>query len=110
MLTAAALAATSASASANGRDDGLSFLTSSPSPSPSMPMSACWPRRAARDRLSIAENRTQTRPGRSSPRRQLTAEQMARHVTVTNLACFGIDAFTPIIQLPQCAVLAWAAS
>ncbi len=28
--------------------------------------------------------------------------------TVTNLGGFGIDAFTPIINYPQCAILGWA--
>jgi pyruvate dehydrogenase E2 component (dihydrolipoamide acetyltransferase) len=38
--------------------------------------------------------------------RQLTAEQMRNATfTVTNLGGFGVDAFTPIINLPQCAVL-----
>lgn len=37
---------------------------------------------------------------------RLTAEQMRDATfTVTNLGAFGIDAFTPIIHLPQCAVL-----
>ncbi|MHB8736853.1 MAG: dihydrolipoamide acetyltransferase family protein, partial [Terriglobales bacterium] len=37
---------------------------------------------------------------------RLTAEQMRDATfTITNLGGFGIDAFTPIIHLPQCAVL-----
>jgi pyruvate dehydrogenase E2 component (dihydrolipoamide acetyltransferase) len=37
---------------------------------------------------------------------RLTAEHMRDATfTVTNLGAFGIDAFTPIIHLPQCAVL-----
>ena len=37
---------------------------------------------------------------------RLTGEQMrGATFTVTNLGMFGIDAFTPIIHLPQCAVL-----
>jgi pyruvate dehydrogenase E2 component (dihydrolipoamide acetyltransferase) len=37
---------------------------------------------------------------------RLTAEQMRDATfTVTNLGTFGIDAFSPIIHLPQCAVL-----
>ncbi len=37
---------------------------------------------------------------------RLTAEQMRDATfTITNLGAFGIDAFTPIIHLPQCAVL-----
>src|SRR5205085_11773064 len=38
--------------------------------------------------------------------RRLTAEQMRDATfTVSNLGSFGIDAFTPILHLPQCAVL-----
>src|SRR5262249_39658812 len=37
---------------------------------------------------------------------KLSAEQMREATfTITNLGGFGIDAFTPIIHLPQCAVL-----
>jgi pyruvate dehydrogenase E2 component (dihydrolipoamide acetyltransferase) len=37
---------------------------------------------------------------------KLTSEQMQGGVfTITNLGMFGIDAFTPIINLPQCAIL-----
>jgi len=37
---------------------------------------------------------------------KLSAEQMQGGVfTITNLGMFGIDAFTPIINLPQCAIL-----
>src|SRR5207248_8873877 len=36
----------------------------------------------------------------------LSADQMQDGVfTITNLGMFGIDAFTPIINLPQCAIL-----
>jgi pyruvate dehydrogenase E2 component (dihydrolipoamide acetyltransferase) len=39
-------------------------------------------------------------------RRQLTAEEMQGGTfTITNLGAFGIDAFTPIINWPQCAIL-----
>jgi pyruvate dehydrogenase E2 component (dihydrolipoamide acetyltransferase) len=39
-------------------------------------------------------------------RRQLRAEEMQGGTfTISNLGPFGIDAFTPIIQYPQCAVL-----
>jgi len=39
-------------------------------------------------------------------RRQLAAEEMQGGTfTVTNLGAFGIDAFTPIINYPQCAIL-----
>jgi pyruvate dehydrogenase E2 component (dihydrolipoamide acetyltransferase) len=38
--------------------------------------------------------------------RRLTAEQMQGGTfTVSNLGAYGIDAFTPILNLPQCAVL-----
>jgi pyruvate dehydrogenase E2 component (dihydrolipoamide acetyltransferase) len=38
--------------------------------------------------------------------RKLTAEEMQGGTfTVTNLGAFGIDAFTPIINVPQCAIL-----
>jgi pyruvate dehydrogenase E2 component (dihydrolipoamide acetyltransferase) len=51
---------------------------------------------AARAQALIAE----ARAGR------LTVEQMrGATFTVTNLGMFGVDAFTPIINLPQCAVL-----
>jgi pyruvate dehydrogenase E2 component (dihydrolipoamide acetyltransferase) len=37
---------------------------------------------------------------------RLTPEQLARGTfTVTNLGRLGIDVFTPIINLPQCAIL-----
>jgi pyruvate dehydrogenase E2 component (dihydrolipoamide acetyltransferase) len=37
---------------------------------------------------------------------RLAADQMQGGVfTVTNLGVFGIDAFTPVINLPQCAIL-----
>jgi pyruvate dehydrogenase E2 component (dihydrolipoamide acetyltransferase) len=39
-------------------------------------------------------------------RRQLAADEMqGGNFTVTNLGAFGIDAFTPIINFPQCAIL-----
>jgi pyruvate dehydrogenase E2 component (dihydrolipoamide acetyltransferase) len=54
-------------------------------------------------RQIAAESRelvTRAREGR------LTADQMRDATfTITNLGPFGIDAFTPIIHLPQCAVL-----
>jgi pyruvate dehydrogenase E2 component (dihydrolipoamide acetyltransferase) len=51
---------------------------------------------AARSHALIAE----ARAGR------LSADQMRDATfTITNLGMFGIDAFTPIIHLPQCAVL-----
>ena len=39
-------------------------------------------------------------------RRELRPEEMQGGTfTITNLGSFGIDAFTPIINVPQCAVL-----
>src|ERR1019366_3537826 len=39
-------------------------------------------------------------------RRQLTADEMQGGTfTLTNLGAFGIDAFTPIINYPECAIL-----
>jgi pyruvate dehydrogenase E2 component (dihydrolipoamide acetyltransferase) len=59
------------------------------------------------DQLSIHDIAAQTRELIAQARAgKLTAEQMrGATFTVTNLGMFGIDAFTPIIQLPQCAVL-----
>jgi pyruvate dehydrogenase E2 component (dihydrolipoamide acetyltransferase) len=59
------------------------------------------------DRLSLGEVATQARELIAAARAgRLTAEQMRDATfTVTNLGMFGIDAFTPIIHLPQCAVL-----
>ena len=59
------------------------------------------------DRLSIHEIASETRELIHQARAgKLTAEQMrGATFTVTNLGMFGMDAFTPIIQLPQCAVL-----
>lgn len=59
------------------------------------------------DRLSIHEIALQTRDLIDKARAgTLTAEQMRGGTfTVTNLGMVGIDAFTPIIHLPQCAVL-----
>jgi pyruvate dehydrogenase E2 component (dihydrolipoyllysine-residue acetyltransferase) len=59
------------------------------------------------DQLSVNEIAAQTRDLIAQVRAgRLTAEQMrGATFTVTNLGMFGIDAFTPIIQLPQCAVL-----
>lgn len=51
---------------------------------------------AARTRELIARARS----------RRLTAEEMQGGTfTITNLGAYGIDAFTPIIQSPQCAIL-----
>ncbi len=59
------------------------------------------------DRLTIQELAAQTRTLIQQARDgKLSAEQMRGGTfTVTNLGMFGIDAFTPIIALPQCAVL-----
>jgi pyruvate dehydrogenase E2 component (dihydrolipoamide acetyltransferase) len=59
------------------------------------------------DRLSLGEvahlSRELTVQARAG---RLTGEQMREATfTVTNLGMFGIDAFTPIVHLPQCAVL-----
>jgi pyruvate dehydrogenase E2 component (dihydrolipoamide acetyltransferase) len=59
------------------------------------------------DRLTIDEIAMQTRDLIAKARSgTLKAEEMRGGTfTITNLGMFGIDAFTPIIQLPQCAVL-----
>jgi len=51
----------------------------------------------ARDSAALVEA---ARSGRSSP-----ADLQGGTFTLTNLGMFGIDAFTPIINLPQCAIL-----
>ncbi len=54
-------------------------------------------------RQVAAEMRTLSELARAG---KLSSEQMQGGVfTVTNLGMFGIDAFTPIINLPQCAIL-----
>ncbi len=59
------------------------------------------------DKLSVAEITKQTRDLSARARSgKLTAEEMrGATFTITNLGIFGIDAFTPIIPLPQCAIL-----
>ena len=59
------------------------------------------------DKLSLPEIAQRTRKLIEEARAgKLTGEQMAGATfTVTNLGMFGIDAFTPILHLPQCAVL-----
>jgi pyruvate dehydrogenase E2 component (dihydrolipoamide acetyltransferase) len=59
------------------------------------------------DRLTIEEIAARTRDLIARARAgTLKADEMRGGTfTVTNLGMFGIDAFTPIIQLPQCAVL-----
>jgi len=59
------------------------------------------------DRLTLRQIAAQTGTLTTQARAgQLTADQMRNATfTITNLGGFGIDAFTPIIHLPQCAVL-----
>jgi pyruvate dehydrogenase E2 component (dihydrolipoamide acetyltransferase) len=59
------------------------------------------------DRLTLRQVAAQSRALIEQSRAgRLTAEQMRDATfTITNLGAFGIDAFTPIIHLPQCAVL-----
>ena len=59
------------------------------------------------DRRSVHEIAAETRDLIAHARSgKLTTEQMrGATFTVTNLGMFAIDAFTPIIHLPQCAVL-----
>ena len=59
------------------------------------------------DRKSVAEiARDSARLGGQALRGELTGEQMRGGTfTITNLGAAGIDAFTPIINPPQCAIL-----
>jgi pyruvate dehydrogenase E2 component (dihydrolipoamide acetyltransferase) len=59
------------------------------------------------DRLTLRQIAAQTRTLTTQARAgQLSADHMRNATfTITNLGAFGIDAFTPIIHLPQCAVL-----
>jgi pyruvate dehydrogenase E2 component (dihydrolipoamide acetyltransferase) len=59
------------------------------------------------DTLTLRQVATETRRLAELARSgRLSADQMHGGVfTVTNLGMFGIDAFTPIINLPQCAIL-----
>jgi pyruvate dehydrogenase E2 component (dihydrolipoamide acetyltransferase) len=59
------------------------------------------------DRLTLRQVAAQTRDLIAQARAgKLTGEQMRDATfTVTNLGHLGIDAFTPILTLPQCAVL-----
>ena len=59
------------------------------------------------DKLTFVEIAAQTRELVALARAgRLTGDQMrGATFSVTNLGMFGIDAFTPIIHLPQCAVL-----
>jgi len=59
------------------------------------------------DRVSLRELATQSKSLIEKAReRKLSAEEMSGGTfTVTNLGAFGIEAFTPIINLPECAIL-----
>jgi pyruvate dehydrogenase E2 component (dihydrolipoamide acetyltransferase) len=59
------------------------------------------------DRLTLSEIASQWREliGRARSGRLRADEMRGATFTVTNLGAFGVDAFTPIIPLPQCAVL-----
>jgi len=59
------------------------------------------------DRLTVEEIAVQTREMLALARAgRLPAERMrGATFTVSNLGMFGVDAFTPILALPQCAVL-----
>lgn len=61
----------------------------------------------AADRLTLREIAAQARDlTRLAREGKLLGEQMyGATFTISNLGMFGVDAFTPIIQLPQCAVL-----
>ena len=57
--------------------------------------------------LSLRQLARQTRDlADKARRRQLTPDEMRGGTfTVTNLGAYGIDAFTPIINWPECAIL-----
>ncbi|MFO0926726.1 MAG: 2-oxo acid dehydrogenase subunit E2 [Gemmataceae bacterium] len=59
------------------------------------------------DRLTLRETVARTRQLAALARTgTLTGEQMrGATFTISNLGMFGVDAFTPVIHLPQCAVL-----
>ncbi len=59
------------------------------------------------DALSVREIAGQSKElvERARAQRLSAADMQGGTFTVTNLGAFGIDAFTPIINLPQCAVL-----
>jgi pyruvate dehydrogenase E2 component (dihydrolipoamide acetyltransferase) len=59
------------------------------------------------DRRTLAEVAAESRElARLAREGRLTAEQMrGATFTLTNLGMYGVEAFTPIIHLPQCAVL-----
>jgi pyruvate dehydrogenase E2 component (dihydrolipoamide acetyltransferase) len=61
----------------------------------------------AADRLTLRQVAARTRELTEQARAgRLTAEQMRDATfTITNLGGLGVDAFTPILHLPQCAVL-----
>ncbi len=58
-------------------------------------------------RLSLSELSSRTRDliERAKQRKLSTSEMQGGTFTVTSLGAFGIDAFTPIIHYPQCAIL-----
>jgi pyruvate dehydrogenase E2 component (dihydrolipoamide acetyltransferase) len=59
------------------------------------------------DRLTLPEIVTQTRAAIGAARSSLLPVDATRGATftITNLGMYGIDQFTPIIPLPQCAIL-----
>jgi pyruvate dehydrogenase E2 component (dihydrolipoamide acetyltransferase) len=59
------------------------------------------------DQLSVRRLSQQSRDliDRARARRLTAAEMQQGTFTVTNLGALGIDVFTPIINIPQCAVL-----
>jgi pyruvate dehydrogenase E2 component (dihydrolipoamide acetyltransferase) len=59
------------------------------------------------DRLTLRQVASQTRELITKAKAgQLTAEELRDATfTITNLGMFGVDAFTPILNLPQSAVL-----
>jgi len=59
------------------------------------------------DRLGVAELATRFRDlvARAREGKSLPDELTGGHFTITNLGMFGVDMFTPIINLPECAIL-----
>lgn len=59
------------------------------------------------DRLTLRQVASLSRDlaARAKSRQLTPAEMRDATFTVTNLGAFGVDAFTPILNLPQCAVL-----
>lgn len=57
-------------------------------------------------RLSLRQLAARSRADRSCPRGHLSAAEMQGGTfTVTNLGPMGIEMFTPLINLPECAIL-----